>query len=383
MIRRMIQWLRVAAPPRWTPQLLLPAFVFEAIYLWHTWHGARLALAQHLLRTRDIVLLIAAIILGACRVWNSHPLYQQDYRNWLRLTPWTSRMPLPLGPIHLAPQDLVWLGLALLVWHDPQFSRLYLPLGFLFAYLFMICVSCWPTGSMALGYLLVFGLGEIVRQWADPLRALTTAGWLYLAAWIGLRSMLARFPWQLSWIWNCRSVQAISDEVRQRTFAWPLDQLQGKADHPAVGRMHGLLAGALIGWWFYCLLSLVPAPDRQQFASILPWLIAMICMAVRVGVYVSSYHPPISFWGRLWTLRWIVPRYDDVFVAPLFIYLAARYMPGILAGWNMPTDAAAAGTVALVALLALNMPPSFERWRLTGFHRIVPGNVNKQEFERI
>lgn len=45
--------------------------------------------------------------------------------------------------------------------------------------------------------------------------------------------------------------------------------------------------------------------------------------------------------------------------------------------------AALAATISLVVFLALAMPPSFERWRLTGFFRIVPGSTNKVEFEQI
>lgn len=383
MIRRIVGWLRVAAPPYWALLLLLPVLGYEAAYLWLQWRGAVPQAAERLLKTRDGFLVIFAIALGGWRAWNFHPLFRNDYRDWLRLTPWTSRMPLPLGPIHLVPQDALWLALALALWHDPQLSRLYPPLWFAFAYLSVICVSCWPTGSITLGYLLAFGLGEVVRQSPAPLAALTMAGWLYLAAWIGLRLMLARFPWQLSWYWNCRSLQAIVDEAKWRTFGWPLDQLQGRWDDPEVSLVHGTLLSLLAGWWHFCLLSLVIPQARERLMLFAMWGIACCCIVMRVGGYLTNYRPPINAWGRIFTLRWIVPRYDHILATPVFIYFAASYAPHILAAWKVPAEWGASATVSLVMMLALNMPPSFKRWRLTGFHRVVAGSGNRQEFEQI
>ncbi|HET6880701.1 MAG TPA: hypothetical protein VFI31_11130, partial [Pirellulales bacterium] len=125
MIRAAVRWLRIAAPPRWTPLALLPIAVMELIYGWLIWQWQGAGAAE-LLEKRDNIWVFLAFILGVQRVWEFHPLFHEDYRNWLRLTPWTSRSPLPVGPIHLLPQDALWLGLALLLWHDPGVSRLYL-----------------------------------------------------------------------------------------------------------------------------------------------------------------------------------------------------------------------------------------------------------------
>ena len=60
-----------------------------------------------------------------------------------------------------------------------------------------------------------------------------------------------------------------------------------------------------------------------------------------------------------------------------------RVVDFVLIGWQMPSDVALAATTSLVAIMALNLPPSFQQWRLTGFHRIVAGSTNKQEFVKI
>ncbi len=382
MMRRLVQWLRVTALPPWTWLLLLPALKSEVSFWWAGWKRAVPPNAFEMLKPRDGMLIAAAVMLGMVRAHAFHPLYQPGYRNWLMVTPWTGRVPLPMGPIHLVPQDAVLLMLALLLWHDPQISRLYLPLGFLCGYLVLLCASYPATGIAGFFYLLAFGLGEVIRQWYEPATALVIAVWLYLAGWIGLRRMLARFPWGLSSFWTATSMQSFAEANVRQMLGWPLDQLQRclvKCSY-----VHGTLLSLLAGWWAYCLVSLIPNPlDAAIFMRI--GLVGATCMSLfaRTFPYWLNYRPPISFWGRLLTLRWIIPGYDHILVGPMLIFVAATTLPHLLVGWHVPDLAALAVTLSVVLGLAANMPPSLEQWRLTGFHRIVPGNLNKQEFDKI
>ncbi|HEV3339942.1 MAG TPA: hypothetical protein VG125_06285 [Pirellulales bacterium] len=383
MRRRVVEWLRVASPPRWAPWLFLPALASETGYWCTIWWGAAPAAAEELLKPRDFFFLAGAACLGVLRAYLYHPVYHAEYRAWLMLTPWTPRIRLPVGPIHLVPQDAIWFCLGLLLWHDPQVSRLYLPCCVLLGYLAVICLSCRATGMLGFGYLLAFGLGEVVRQWYDPLAALCVAAWLYLAAWAAVRGMLARFPWQLPWYWG-KSPQALGEEVKLRLMGWPLDQLHGRVFDPRTSLLHGTLASLLLGWWLYCADKLItnpPAAAGMMQMGVL--IVTVLCLIHRTIRYLIEYRPPISFWGRIWTLRWIIPRYDHILVAPALICFSQALLPGVLVGWRVPADVASAITAAVVAFLALTMPPTFERWRLTGFHRIVAGNTNKQEFMKI
>ncbi|HVX13416.1 MAG TPA: hypothetical protein VHC22_19690 [Pirellulales bacterium] len=382
MIRRVVQWLRVAALPPRVWLLLLPVLAIEVCYWCTVWQGAAFPIDHFLLQRRDWLLIAAAILLGMSRVQAFHPLYQHGYRNWLRVTPWTSGVPLPVGPIHLVLQDAVLLLLGFLLWHHPQVSQFYLPLGFMFGYLALLCASFASTGMTGFAYLLAFGLGEVIRQWYDPATALAIAVWLYLAGWIGLRRMLAKFPWGLSTYWTAPSLQSINEANLRQMLGWPLDQLQrslGKLSY-----VHGCLLSLLMGWWAYSLISLVPNPmDAANFMRLALGFSTIPALAMRTFPYWMDYRPPISFWGRLLTLRWIIPRYDHFLIAPILISIAATTLPYLLVGWQVPDLAALALTVSVVLGLAANMPPSLENWRLTGFHRIVPGSMNKQEFEKI
>lgn len=384
MIRGLIRWLRVAAMPWWVPLLFLPALLIEFVFALEVWLGVPIAGAQPTLLIRDRFLCSVAMLIGVLRVRLFHPVYDLEYRNWLKLTPWRSPLALPVGPIHLVPQDALWIGIILLVWHHPQFARLYLPICFLFGYLGMILASCLATGLFGFVYLLAFGMGEVVRRWYDPFSAVCVAAWLYLAAWIAIRAMLTRFPWELSWYWQQPTMQTLAEETKRRMMGWPFDQLHGRETDRAISPIHGTLVGLLLGWWLFCIDALITNPlDAYIMMHMALFGLTAAFLFVRTFGYWLDYRPPISFWGRLWTLRWIIPRYDHILVTPLLICLTSTLLPGVLAAWGVTGDHAAIVASAAVALLGLNMPPSFEQWRLTGFHRIVPGTINKQEFVKI
>lgn len=380
-MRALMTWLRVAAPPPWTPYVLLCVAVPEMFYgfsLWLVPGGA-----VELLGTRDLVWMLITAWLGARRLSDFHPMFHEKYREWLRLTPWTSRLSLPLGPLHLIPQDALWLALIWSVWHDPQIPPLYLPLVFVASYLAIGCAVLALTGEKGVAWLLAFGLGEVVRQWPEPLTALVIAAWLYLAAWVGLRRSLARFPWPGTS--PLLIVRAALQKQAGQMLGWPLDQLLVRRGNMSRGPLLKSAAiSLLIGWWSYCACSLATNPlVAEMFMRLL--FIAALALTVsrRALAYRIDYRSPISLWGRLWTLRWIIPRYDHILVTPALIVLAAAFMPPLLANWQIPALPAQAATISLVVFLALAMPPSFERWRLSGFFRIVPGGTNKVEFEKI
>src|SRR5436305_282436 len=48
-----------------------------------------------------VMTLVAAVMYGFRRAGQFHPLYHASYFRWLKLTPWTWRQALPLGPVRL------------------------------------------------------------------------------------------------------------------------------------------------------------------------------------------------------------------------------------------------------------------------------------------
>ena len=79
-----------------------------------------------------------------------------------------------------------------------------------------------------------------------------------------------------------------------------------------------------------------------------------------------------NLWGRVVTLRWIIPGFDHVFVGPICAFLTA---PAALVIWRssrIPGEIALSLGAGLTVLIALVSPPRLQRWRLTGQHRLVP-----------
>ena len=87
-----------------------------------------------------------------------HPIYRGEYRTWLANTPWTAEKPLPLGPVHLLPQDLAVLAIFVLLLHTIGEPPLLLIFGFLFAYQLAMAVTLLVTGDRWPAYGLLFGL---------------------------------------------------------------------------------------------------------------------------------------------------------------------------------------------------------------------------------
>jgi hypothetical protein len=106
----------------------------------------------------------------------------------------------------------------------------------------------------------------------------------------------------------------------------------------------------------------------------------MFAVLIRLLAYIGPYRPPISFWGRILTGRWIIPGYDYVFLAPLCTLLVALlgWRAALLAGpdhWGIVVYPLA---TAAVLIVALNMSPSLGQWSLTGHHRIAPWGTDPQ-----
>ncbi len=86
--------------------------------------------------------------------------------------------------------------------------------------------------------------------------------------------------------------------------------------------------------------------------------------------------PPISLWGRVRTLRWIIPGYDQIFLAPLSIFVVETVAD--LARKHFDLLVVAPVSVFLTLLIAFNMGPTLRNWHTTGKHRMVPLLVQGQ-----
>ncbi len=337
-----------------------------------------------------IVLIAGAASRGAGRVMVFHPFYGSSYRNWLLTTPWTSRQPLPLGPIHLVPQDLVIMGLlavaAAATCGDWWIVTVQV---FVFIYLASTAGALFGTGEWRFGYAVLFGLGLLVRCWPAytigndlrlqvrpwpdlPLWGLAAAA-TYAVALVGTRLSLARFPWNLEW--QDQLKETLKEGKAPTTLAglgWPHACLGPRFtdDWCRVPMHHALLIALVAGWGLHAGLARFPREDEWP-GYILPTMALFVLALGRMGVYAIGHDAPISLAGRFATGRLIIPKYDEVFMAPLLAMAAGAALMVVARRFDFAPEIMAPVMLTTVTFIILGCGPTLRKWRLTGAHRIV------------
>ena len=379
MIRSLRQWFRRVYPPLWVIVLVL--FVYGVIELAVFWLEDLQVVqaAEQLRRTRDFAVLGFCYSYASYRATRFHPRYDKDYRDWLERSPWSSDKPLPFGPIHLVLQDVLTVSVLWSMMHGSELQS-WAPIVFLFFYLTSLCGSFWITEAEVMCYVLAFGLGFVPLVWPDRLPMLVVLLLLYPFAYLGLRLALRRFPWPAVEWWESLRAQMKNEreKLTKNSLGWPFDRLFPDTQRTAsISQRDAALLPLLVAWWTFALLS-TRLPGWTAFLFLVYTIMMMVCVFGRLGVYCTYFHPPIDFWGRIFTGRWIIPGYDKVFVAPLLALVVGISIPivgfnaGIREMYYLPI---AMGMVLFISLIS---GPTLSDWSLTGRHRIVPGFANRK-----
>jgi hypothetical protein len=331
---------------------------------------------------------MSVVSYGFYRIATFHPVNDQDYRQWLMTTPWTHRRPLPMGPVHLVPQDVVVIlgSMALTRVSD---ERLWgIPLAFLAAYNLALAISTWATGQKLLAYLMGFGLGGVLFCIQNAPEALAVAAGTTIVGAFAIRQSLRTFPWDIPWFLDGYDWKQKVEAQKEARTGWPFDVLAPKPPQVWVPTIDGLCGSLLIGWWFAALFWQTPVPGMVLYLQF--GLFGSIGAIVgRIAVYVKNHKPPISDLGRLTTLRPWQFGYDEIFIVPaLVVAIVIGTVSLGVCSLGLPFGAAAklpewvgyVGVpigVTLVPLLLLLGGPTVERWRLSGRHRIVFDQTGK------
>lgn len=287
-----------------------------------------------------------------------------------------------MGPVELVWEDGLIVGsMILLNGTLPVPHSMSLVCAFLLAHLGGLTLSLWATRVRAIGYLTAFGLGLAVWLWRWPAACLAVSTLVYMIGYEGLYRGLSQFPWKP------RRMPTISDlskemsdfRVAAEPCGWPFDRMMREIRFDGISRIDAAISCTLLSWWLFVLSSFVRLSEiRERAAVALFFIVWMMVPITRVAVYLQGYQSPISFWGRIWTGRWIIPGYDRVFVPPILILAGGPLSVYCLQAGGVPLDIAAIIGIGIVMLLSLTLPPRLRRWRLTGKHRIVPSTVSSQ-----
>jgi hypothetical protein len=306
-------------------------------------------------------------------------VFNPEYQKWLSATPWTNRKPLPAGPAHLVFQDLFVLAvLAGVAWlRHPAVSLPHLPIKFLMAYELGLASSFIMLAMPWFAYAIVFGFGLIVLVWQLPLIALGIAAALYVVSLAGLVRSLKDFAnWDLTGFEESQflslSQQKALDRMRQKVLGWPFDCIRPTEVAESISYRNGTMLSLLVGWWVFVALERIAPLQLPDVWRFMFGLAAMPIILWRLQIFCWGYAPPISIWGRIFTLRWIIPGYDQVFLAPIAILAVVGCGQQLVAEFPGFVPLIVPATIAMMLLCAFNLGPSLKRWRLTGNHRLSP-----------
>ena len=311
------------------------------------------------------VVCVGAVCYGLARLGRYHPRRRQGYAAWLEQTPWTWRKPLPLGPVTLGWRDLLVLG-ALAAGAAHAGVNPAVPLILFGApYLTTVATTVAGTGAAPEATVLGFGVPTLLFLRDRPWAALLLTAAMYAVAYRGLRRSLARFPWRDP------EEEKVHPSMRPPKYmSWPMAEIGPLAPKPPMSWAKALLIPALTGWWLYAVVALPAVSEWLQWKlsplSPLFWasVIGVVIALCRMLNYGGS--APISLSGRLRHGPLLIPRYDQVYAAPLASALLAGVAPTALHALGLSMTAASAASIALVLAATINLPPTKYRWKLTG-----------------
>lgn len=311
------------------------------------------------------LIVVASVLYGYYRVRVFHPFYSRKYREWLCLTPWSVDKPLPRGPVYLIWADLITLvPLTVLAYFNYSFYACVPIIVFLGVYLVLTCITFEDEqGSFAV--LLLFLAPFTVYPFANQYIALLVLVLLYILCWVSLRQFFRGFPWNTKY-WKTDIVKEWrAQAIRQRVIGWPFKYLN-VYEASKISASEAFLMSLLLTWWLHVIRWVI----GESFS--LGWLVilALLVTLFRAVTYAGDHRPPISLLARVFTGRLIIPSYDKIFIAPICIFIAGTILPlalghlGLDQVWNLEL------CFFLIFFLALSLPPTLKKWRLTGAHRI-------------
>ncbi|MBI3099707.1 MAG: hypothetical protein HYY93_15970 [Planctomycetes bacterium] len=102
-------------------------------------------------------------------------------------------------------------------------------------------------------------------------------------------------------------------------------------------------------------------------------LLSLCIAAVRFLIYFGVYSAPLSLWGRFRLGRWIMPRYDVVFLAPLACLAMGVGAPFFLKGYlHLDGPTTSLVMIPLCLWIGVDLGPSVRDWDRTGSHSLMP-----------
>ncbi len=389
--RALVSWMRVVLPPWWVVLFFFTGLIAcEALA-----HGIARG-AEHwnqpldhsmdviVHRPRDMWLVFALAAYGFYRVVTKHPLFRQEYAQWLSQTPWSERLPLPLGPVSLIPQDgVVFLFCCLWTWHASILSVHALLAALFIPYLLALAIAMRVMGATVHAYLILFGMGMAIWLRIPSAEASLTLAATYVVGMHGLLQSLRGFAWNVSpRLWRVARPLLTFKKIPpdpSRMIDFPIAQLSPGPEFESISTIESLAVSVLCAWWLYVVAGYSYREQTEiEFGYVAAGVIVAGTAIVRCVIYFREYRAPISLLGRLATRQWIFPAYDRAWL-PMVLAALLAYATFSLAALA-PLTVGGPICLGIGMAILLGMPPSMRDWALTGNHRIVANATRRNEF---
>ncbi len=338
-------------------------------------------------RTCQIVLLVSsALFWGLYRAVAFNPFYETGYLSFLRTVPWRFDSPLPLGPLRLTITDgVVGVVLSLLVARGYTHGwGLPLIVGLL-AYGLPILLMLYMVGATGWFFALALTVASLPYVHNDLIAMVVWLGLIVAMLVAAVGTALRTFPWDdaprlhgtLPANWYAFDLSEWFGSRRFQWYravldgGWPLGAMSPSGAGENGSRATSVAWCCLIGW---CAASFAPV-DLSIDQGLGDYAVLSMLAVPFYGIARSSYLrvaclPPISLFGRIFTLRWIIPRFDVVYLPTIVGFVWTIIAAVFIAYFNLyqalpirlVVFIAVAGGMSLVAIL----PPHSRAWWLTG-----------------
>lgn len=312
-------------------------------------------------------------LLGYIGVRTRHPAADGAYRQWLELSPWDHRLPLPLGRPLLPWREVISVLFAIsLVLFDlwmmgiPQKRLLFVPawMGMLYVLGTAIGagVAFLQCGQFAQAWIVAALAPLVLPSILRPDLLLPLCAVLMVVVWSGVRGSLRRYPWPV-------------EELRNdKGLGWTFTRLGPVRHAPSMPRGFGTAAALMVGWWMFVILSVRDgvARDPSTHDEMAGFCIffAGLAACVRIGIYCTEHFWPLGPIARLRTGRVVIPDYDKVFITPAMAILAGVFVPGIFESFGLSPAITLGLTLSTILSLSTELGPTMLNWRMTGSHAI-------------
>jgi hypothetical protein len=397
------------------PQIVIVAATFIVLMeiLWATcaYFDVYGNLPLIMLSTRDRAVVVLMGAFGWFRVFWFHPLFNTEYRNWLRASPWQKGDALPLGTVHPCVGDIIVVAFLALLLADPRtvthsdFLRTTPLMGlamYAISHASVVPATVWLTQPRAFAYvafLLIAAAMRLGQVWAPLLPLMLLAGWAVACK--GLSDSWHLFPWDetIHWggrikrRWQTMNSQGVGllgketgpDRVPVSELGWPFATLSPWTPSTVIGKRERLLMAALLSFWLHAILSIFSQKELAQggAATFLVFVVTFLAIG-RLAMIGGNHAPPLNLAGRLFLFRWIIPGHDRAAVPALTIAATAL---GTAAAGHFLCELSLPVLVSLVLMSTLAVfilvGPDATTWRLTAPCRIHHGLLNKQTYDQL